>query len=305
MAHYTPLRYPGGKQKLVPFILEVLKENKTLGSDYAEPYAGGAGVACELLLAEKVERIHLNDACRAVYCFWKAILEQTEEFCRRVKDTPLTINEWRNQKEKLSRSLEFDQLELGFSTFYLNRCNRSGILAGSGVIGGTKQNGAWKMDARFPRKDLIKRIEALALKRACISLHNCDAEKFINSVITKLPKSTLVYCDPPYYRQAKRLYLNHYNPEDHARIATVIQTQIRQPWIVSYDGVPEILRNYYQRSAFLYTLQYNASRVYKGVEVFFFSDDLKVPSGSAMKAIDFALKRRDESAKASQILETL
>ena len=43
--HGTPLRYPGGKQKLTPFIIEVLKANDLIGGHYMEPYAGGAGVA--------------------------------------------------------------------------------------------------------------------------------------------------------------------------------------------------------------------------------------------------------------------
>ncbi len=43
--NYTPLRYPGGKAKLFPYLKEVLHENRLYDFDYAEPYAGGAGVA--------------------------------------------------------------------------------------------------------------------------------------------------------------------------------------------------------------------------------------------------------------------
>ena len=41
----SPLRYPGGKTVLAPFLQELLLENNLQGGIYAEPYAGGAGAA--------------------------------------------------------------------------------------------------------------------------------------------------------------------------------------------------------------------------------------------------------------------
>ena len=136
----TPLRYPGGKQKLAPFILELMNANNLVGGEYAEPYAGGAGVAIRLLLSGHVSRIHLNDSCIGVYSFWSSILTKTVEFCKRITNVPLTVSEWRRQKEIFSRPTEFNQIDVGFSMFYLNRCNRSGILSG-GLIGGPEQKG--------------------------------------------------------------------------------------------------------------------------------------------------------------------
>jgi DNA adenine methylase len=289
MSRYNaPLRYPGGKQKLTPFILEIMAENELVGGHYAEPYAGGAGVAVELLLSGKVSHVHLNDSCDAIYAFWRSILSKPEEFCRRISSASLTVKEWRRQKEILSRPSEFDQVDLGFSTFYLNRCNRSGILSG-GLIGGLKQTGNWKMDARFSRNELIRRVEAIALRKKSITVKNLDAEKFILEHISKLPEKSLVYCDPPYFHKAQRLYLNHYNPADHLHIAQVIQ-KIARPWIVSYDNAPEILECYSERRSFLYSLQYNAAKAYKGTEAFFFSDDLKLPTASSISSINAALK---------------
>src|ERR1041384_3965332 len=174
----TPLRYPGGKQRLTPFFVELIKENNLTGGHYAEPYAGGAGVSIALLLGGHVCHIHLNDRCNAIYAFWRSILTKSDEFCRRVSSASLTVKEWRRQQEVLARATEFDQIDVGFSTFYLNRCNRSGILSG-GLVGGLKQNGKWKMGARFPKKELIRRIEAIAAKASCITVKNLDAEKFI------------------------------------------------------------------------------------------------------------------------------
>ena len=55
----TPLRYAGGKQKLTPFINEILETNN-ITQHYVEPYAGGAGVGINLLLNNRIKFIHLN-----------------------------------------------------------------------------------------------------------------------------------------------------------------------------------------------------------------------------------------------------
>lgn len=286
--HKTPLRYPGGKQKLAPFVAEIMEANELYGGHYVEPYAGGAGVAMELLLSGVASCVHLNDSCTAVYAFWKSVLNETDELCRRISRASLTVREWRRQRAVLEDQANHDTLDVGFSLFYLNRVNRSGIVATGGLIGGLAQDGDWKMDARFPRAELARRIEAIARKRKCIRLRNWDAERFITEYLPRLGKDTLVYCDPPYFAKADRLYLNHYRPEDHSRIAKVIQ-KIRLPWIVSYDCAPEILACYGRRRAFLYGLQYNASKAYVGTETFFFSDKLRVVTRSAVPAIDRAL----------------
>jgi DNA adenine methylase len=187
----TPLRYPGGKQRLAPFIAEIIRENGLIGADYAEPFAGGAGVWIELLLEGVVRRIHLNDLSKLVYSFWRAILTRTDEFCRLIASASMTVKEWRNQREILMHPRNHGQLELAFSFFFLNRCNRSGIPTG-GVIGGLDQTGNWRMDARFPRNELIRRIEAIAAKRDSIVVKNLDAETFLKEHVPTLPLETLV-----------------------------------------------------------------------------------------------------------------
>ncbi|BCM11182.1 DNA adenine methylase [Ralstonia nicotianae] len=290
MSRYrTPLRYPGGKQKLAPFIVELLRENDLIGGHYAEPYAGGAGVALELLLDNLVSKVHLNDSSVPVYAFWKSVVSKPDELCRMISTASLTVEEWRRRRDIVRNPRGHSQLEVGFSAFYLNRCNRSGVLSG-GLIGGLAQNGEWRMDARFSRNELIRRIEVIATRSDSIVLKNWDAERFIQEHIPKLPENSLVYCDPPYFEKASRLYLNSYRPSDHERIAEIIQNGIVRKWVVSYDSAPEILGYYANRRSFLYDLQYNASRVYKGKEVFVFSDDLSLPRSSKLPYIDHAIQ---------------
>lgn len=284
----TPLRYPGGKQKLAPFIREVLSENELSDAHYVEPYAGGAGVAIELLLDRSVSKIHLNDSCSRVYAIWWSILHEPEAFCRKIRNASLTVDEWRRQQSIFRAGHSGDQLEVGFSAFYLNRVNRSGILSG-GLIGGLKQDGNWKMDARFPRNELIRRVELIAERKKKIAIRNWDAEKFIADYLPRLGPNSLIYFDPPYYRKAERLYQNHYSPDDHARLARVIQTKVTLPWLVSYDGASEIQALYKKRRSFFYSLQYNAAKCYEGSEFFAFSDRLKIPHFSSLPFIQSAL----------------
>lgn len=298
----TPLRYPGGKQKLAPFVTEVMVENNLRGGHYAEPYAGGAGVAIELLLSGIASQIHLNDSCYAVYSFWKSVINEPEEFCRRISRASLNVHEWRKQRNVLMNRSEYSALDVGFSMFYLNRVNRSGILSG-GLIGGLAQKGEWLMDARFPRTELIQRVENIARYKKHIHLRNWDAERFITTYLPRLPSESLVYCDPPYFDKADRLYLNHYRPEDHKRIAKVIQ-KIKLPWAVSYDAAPEIMNCYSRRRAFVYGLQYNAQNAYVGTEVFFFSDQLKIADRSAVKSINSVLSCGSLTV-ASEVAQTL
>ncbi|MCE8020889.1 DNA adenine methylase [Halomonas sp. MCCC 1A11036] len=290
----TPLRYPGGKQKLTPFIREIILSNGLDGGHYIEPYAGGAGVAMELLVSGDVEHVHLNDSSYHIYCFWSAILNFTEEFCNKISSCVLNIEEWLVQREILRNPENHTLIEVGFATFYLNRTNRSGVLGG-GVIGGLSQNGKWKLDARFSKRDLIERIEVIASLKHAVSLYNKDAEIFFSNDVKSLPEKSLIYIDPPYFNKSNRLYLNHYKPGDHERIAGVVQEMERVKWIVSYDAVDEIMKYYSNRRSFVYDLQYNASRAYKGKEVFIFSDGVVVPRNSAISYINFALKRESKN----------
>ena len=100
-----------------------------------EPDSGGASVALFLLLENFVQRVTINDKDRSIYAFWYSVLYQTEALCRLLKDTPITLEEWKRQKDIQAIKESANLLDLGFSTFFLNRTNRSGIIK-AGIIGG-------------------------------------------------------------------------------------------------------------------------------------------------------------------------
>jgi DNA adenine methylase len=273
---YSPLRYPGGKGKLTGYLQAIFDANDLNDGHYVEPYAGGASVAIGLLLLGNASHVHINDLNPAVHAFWKAVLDYTDELCKKITYTPVTPEEWRNQKAIYKSPQEHSAAELGFATFFLNRTNRSGIL-NAGMIGGNNQTGEWKIDARYNKDELIGRIKKIALYKKHITLYNQDALQMLGDIHKHLPQQSLIYLDPPYYHQGQHLYQNHYKHDDHTDIAKFVQNKLKFPWIVSYDNEAAISYLYYQKRSIIYNIGYSAKRVYEGEEIIVFSDGLNIP----------------------------
>lgn len=271
----SPLRYPGGKGKVANFVKLLFLRNNLVGHNYVEPYAGGAGVALSLLYEEYASHVYINDLDRKVFAFWYAALNHTDELCQRVANTPVTMEEWERQKA-VQQTDDVSLLSLAFSTFFLNRTNRSGIIDG-GVIGGSNQKGPWKLDARYNTDELVCRIRKLARYRSRITLTQMDAADYVREVVAELPEQTFVYFDPPYYVKGEGLYENSYQGDDHAEIAWLVRN-VNQPWTVSYDAVPEIFELYKGFRQIVYDLSYSAAERYRGSEVMFFSPGLELPA---------------------------
>ena len=277
----SPLRYPGGKLKVVDYVKRLFEANDLLDGTYIEPYAGGASVALTLLFSEYASRIKINYIDRSIFAFWHSVLNETEELCRLITDTPVNMDMWQVQRDVQARKLDAELLELGFSTFFLNRTNRSGILSG-GVIGGKNQDGNFKIDARFNKKDLIERIESVAEYADRIELTSIDAVELIKS-IRKPAEKSFCYLDPPYYVKGRDLYLNYYNDDDHRDIAKAIK-KYKGKWIISYDAVPFISELYSDFRQKEYYLSYSAGNPSKGKEIIVYSDGLVVPDIDVVKS---------------------
>lgn len=273
---YSPLRYPGGKNKLAAFIAKICLDNSVNGH-YIEPYSGGASVALYLLLEGFVQKITINDKDRSIYAFWYSVLNNTSQFCERIRDVEVTIEEWRKQRAIQAKKEKANLLDLGFSTFFLNRTNRSGII-NAGVIGGIEQNGDYTIDCRFNKVDLIDRIRVIASRKEQIRLYKKDAIKLIKKIQNESENSNVIfYFDPPYFLKASSLYLNHYKSEDHKAVSDSIKSIRNIKWIVSYDNVPEIITLYSECQMKEFSFKHTAYKVRTGKEVLFFSNSIKQP----------------------------
>lgn len=272
-ATYTPLRYPGGKAKLGPFLAELFKANRIVDGAYAEPYAGGAGAGLFLLFRGFANRLHLNDIDRGVVAFWRALLNHNEQFAKTIEKIPLSVREWDRQRTvyKADRS----GFDLGFAFFYLNRTNRSGIMNG-GIIGGREQEGEWKIDARFNRADLAARARAIGSMRRHISISRADAIDFIDDLAPKAADRLLTNLDPPYYAKGHELYTNYYKADDHAAIAKRVK-RLRCKWIITYDDCPEIRALYRGCRILSSELSYSAREVRRGNEIVIIGDGVRMP----------------------------
>lgn len=278
MQFYSPLRYPGGKRKLANFIKDAIVQNGILGGTYIEPFAGGASVALHLLFNNYVEKVIINDIDRSIYSFWDCVLNDTKELCDRINDIDITVEEWEKQRIIQLNKENAALIDLAFSTFFLNRTNRSGIIKG-GIIGGKEQSGNWKIDARFNKANLIQRIEKIATSKDKISVHCLDSMDLINSLSLEIDERTLIYFDPPYYNQGSTLYVNHFTHEDHVKLSDYIK-KLECKWILTYDETPEILGMYDGLERKVLTLSYTASNKTRGREMLAFSEKFIIPKGS-------------------------
>lgn len=273
----SPLRYPGGKGMLSNFMKVVFSDNALLDGHYVELYAGGAAIAWSLLFDEYVHHVHINDIDPTVFAFWACVLYHTEDLCKKIHDTPVDISTWQRQRAILDCPADYSRQELGFAAFFLNRTNRSGIMRG-GVIGGKAQNGPWRLDARFNKKDLIARITRIARYAHRVSLYNVDAAELLRELAPKLPSRSLLYLDPPYFIKGKDLYEHHYTDNDHKTISDILTSLHDRAWIVTYDAAPQVLRLYRGFSQIRYVLSYSAQDRYFGSEVMFLSDSIIPPN---------------------------
>lgn len=266
----SPLRYPGGKNCIFKFVSNLIYENGLIGIDYAEPYAGGAGLALRLLYGEYVENIHINDYDKSIFAFWSTIVRDSDGFCDWIESVKVDMESWEHYKSLQENPLSVSSDELAKSTFFLNRTNVSGVIKG-GVIGGKEQKGKYKIDARFNKHDLIKRVQKVGLFKKRINVTNMDGIKFIRK-LKNSDRDVFIYLDPPYYKKGSDLYMNFYKDNDHKSLAKFM-SDMQGMWMVSYDNQDFILNLYSQYRRMIYQLSQSASnRV--GDEILIFSDAL-------------------------------
>jgi DNA adenine methylase len=279
----SPLRYPGGKSSMAGLLSQIRRMNGLGSHAIAEPFAGGAGASLALLFLEETPEIHINDADSAIHDFWWAITNRTRQFSEKLTKTRVSVTEWRRQRTLYRSTARTSRLSRGFAAFYLNRCNRSGIIMNGGPIGGIEQKGEWLINARFNKTELLRRCERIAEYRERIFVSGDDGIQFVQKQDST---QTLFFIDPPYFAKGKTLYLNALDGPYHTALASKLQSMKEASWVLTYDDCPEIRRLYRGWATIRpFGLRYAASRRRSGKELLIVPKWMKLPSAQKSDAI--------------------
>ena len=243
----SPLRYPGGKRRLLPYIARAVADLPCKPSILIEPFAGGCSVSVGLLEHGFVPRIGIADADPLVASFWMAVFDPklASLLAEMVADTPLSLSQWERIRSAVPRTV----LGRAFQCLYLNRANFSGILhRTAGPIGGRTQAGTYNVGSRFPRERLAKRILKLSQLSPRVSYVRC--QDWRTTLTSPLAGTDLVqlgrmfsYLDPPFWKKANKLYRHFFDEREHRALAKVVGC-LKGNWVLSYDMDPSVIGLY-------------------------------------------------------------
>ena len=235
----SPLRYPGGKRRLVGYLAEALRLNGLRPKLYVEPFAGGASVALQLLNDGLVERIALGEKDSLLAAFWRTVFTNPERLIHEMHRAEVSVGAWEHFRAYRPRS----DWGKALKCLYLNRTSFSGILSGTaGPIGGKAQASDYGIGCRFPKARIEKRIrQAAALADRVAFVHEGDWSETVDRAIDNMsgPEDVFVYLDPPFYRKANRLYRYYFDDDGHSALRDGL-VHFVCPYLLSYDAAPEV-----------------------------------------------------------------
>lgn len=242
----------------------------------AEPFAGGAGASLTLLYLDEMHKIYINDADPAIHDFWWCLVYRSKAFLKKLSETRVSMAEWRRQRDIYRNPGRASRIRRGFAAFYLNRCNHSGILLNGGPIGGIKQAGKWKLNARFNKFELRRRCEKVAEHRKRIVVSGEDGINFLDRIDAD---KTMLFLDPPYFNKGSTLYLDTFDEKKHRELSDCLHEMRDETWVLTYDDCPQV-RAMYRGWASIrpFFLSYTANRRFRGREVLITPRWMQIPS---------------------------
>lgn len=234
----SPMRYPGAKNKLAPFILEKLNLDQ---QQFADVFVGGGSILLSVAELKPNIKLLANDKDVWIFSFWKIIAEENEETLTKLLnliDQKPTIDLFYSLRESKSN----DIVDLAYKAIFFNRTCFSGILK-SDPIGGKEQNSKYKIDCRYNAKKIKEKIlKCRELLFGRTKIYNLDFSDFISQIDCPM------YIDPPYYKAGKSLYIEYMNDYQHKQLSDLLQS--KSDWVLSYDDCIEI-KNLYSSNTIL------------------------------------------------------
>lgn len=249
ITYISPLRYPGSKRRLAPYLHSIVLHNKLKPNVLIEPFVGGASVSLYFLKNKIVEKAVISDGDKLVSCFWSVLFSNPSRLIEFVRNVKVNLHSFYAYKA-IARSAEnVNDEELAEACLFLNRTSFSGILTDRvGPLGGREQKSEYKISCRFNREAIIKRIEYIsqfARKVTVLPYSWRDTIEWAERWLSKRKKlnKPLFYFDPPFFNKADELYREYFPPEEHELFQRRILA-LKHDWILSYDNAPEIKKMY-------------------------------------------------------------
>ena len=231
----SPLRYPGGKSKLIDQLLPYIQDKEC----FVEAFCGGSSLGLALLDAGKIHKLVLNDLDRNVYAFWKIVCSnQYKELNDKILEYSPIKETYFAYQERL-KSSDLSDLDRAFYFLVINRCSFSGI-----QMANTKSD----MKDRWIPKSLTERIKKIHSMSDYIEVRNNDAMELIEEMYWN-PKNC-IFIDPPYIEKGDQLYPVKFHL--HQELAELITDLLREfpgcaDLLLTYDD-QEILHQLYNQN---------------------------------------------------------
>jgi DNA adenine methylase len=242
----SPLRYPGGKRRLVPYVATLLRDNDLEPDLFVEPYAGGASVALELADLGLVKQVALTDLDPWVASFWQTVFDDCDWLCTKIETITIDLASWDRYKRSRTRSRRWQALAF----LFLNRTSFNGALHPTvGPIGGRRGRSEYDLSCRFPRARLISRLRACEqlAKDGKIAWVRCqsalEAIRDARAEVKKTGRTMFSYLDPPFWAKSSHLYRYGFAGCQHEELAEALRW-VKEPWLLSYDVAPEVVDLY-------------------------------------------------------------
>lgn len=276
----SPLRYPGSKRKLFNYLEKVLNCNGFSPQILIEPFVGGGSIFLNFLHHHKTAKAVIADKDELIYSFWKTLFSEPEYLISFLKKTKVNLKNFDHYRYISLHTEEFNRKKLAEACLFLNRTSFSGILNNSaGPIGGRGQKSAYKIDCRFGRENLIRKIRDISKFKNRVVVLPYSWEDTLKHVITEKRynrKELLFYFDPPFYRKADQLYRHHFDITSHKKLRDRL-IKLKQSWILSYDRVKEIESLYSNFKRIYVSMPYSINSPAKRLEKEFIITPLKLP----------------------------
>lgn len=296
----SPLRYPGSKQSLVKYAERFLRANKLVGREWIEPCAGGASIALSLISRGLVPRATIVEKDPLIHAFWKCLKTDGAILCELARKLSITVQTWQEfQKYREPEAVDrFPPMELALAGLFFNRVNYSGII-GAKPIGGMSQSSDYKIDCRFTKSTVIDRMVDAARLMDRIAVVGGDGLSYLRRSHARLSRrGSVVYVDPPYFVQGKKLYRYHFVERDHVRLARFLN-EAKFPWLVSYDNDPFVVSLFSSHNIRPICLRYTVREARKADELLI-TNQRKLPDAHGGCGDRSLMKRRNASMYAGR-----